>query len=90
LRKTRMSMLYGTSEYLELAPGLLAIHRKYLDEHTWVLINTTAQPFELSMDNQVPLTPLLGTLLKAEDGKASLQPWGCAAFDVRPYTSVQR
>ena len=49
LRKSRMSMLYGQTSYTELAPGLLAIHRSYLSENTWVLINTTGQPYDLTL-----------------------------------------
>lgn len=84
LRNKRMSMLYGQTRYAEIAPGLLAIHRSYLQENTWVLINTTGQPFELRMDTGAPLVPLIGSLDAKEDGTVAIKAWGAAAFDARP------
>lgn len=84
LRNARMSMLYGQTRYSEIAPGLLAIHRSYLKENTWVLINTTAQPFDLTMDNEAPLQPLMGSAKTNKDGGIAIKAWGAAAFDVRP------
>lgn len=90
LRKQRMSLLYGTTEYSELSRGLLAIHRTYLDEHTWVLINTSGQPYELYLDNGATLKPLLGTLDTSKPGQTILTPWGCAAFDAPPLARKRR
>lgn len=84
LRKGRMSMIYGQTSYEELAPGLLAIHRNYLNENTWVLVNTTGQPFNLSVDNGAPLRPLVGALDANASGTFAIKPWGVAAFDVPP------
>ena len=84
LRKSRMSMLYGQTFYTELAPGLLAIHRNYLSENTWVLINTTGQPYDLALDTGEPLQPLVGTLDSTDSGGFAIKAWGAAAFDVRP------
>ena len=77
-------MMYGQTAYSELAPGLLAIHRSYLDENTWVLINTTGQPYNLSVETGEPLHPLLGTLESVPSGGFAIKPWGAAAFVVRP------
>ncbi len=90
LRKSRMSLLYGTTQYRELAPGLLAIHRSYLSENTWVVINTTGQSYEITLDTGDPLTPLIGTLSASNEGQSTLQAWGCAAFDVRPNLAVAK
>lgn len=84
LRKSRMSLMYGTTEYREIAPGLLAIHRTYLNENTWVLINTTGNSFEITVDTDDPLRPLIGSLKTLKDGQLTLKAWGCAAFDVQP------
>ena len=84
LRKSRMSLMYGTTEYREIAPGLLAIHRTYLNENTWVLINTTGNSFEITVDTDDPLMPLIGSLKTLKDGQLTLKAWGCAAFDVQP------
>ena len=84
LRKSRMSLMYGTTEYREIAPGLLAIHRTYLNENTWVLINTTGNSFEITVDTDDPLMPLIGSLKTLKDGQLALKAWGCAAFDVQP------
>ena len=87
LRNQRMSLLYGQTHYSEIAPGLLAIHRNYLGENTWVLINTTGQPFDLNLDDGKALTPLLGSLEARPDGSVLIKAWGAAAFDASP--SVQ-
>ncbi|MDA0912853.1 MAG: alpha-amylase family glycosyl hydrolase [Bacteroidetes bacterium] len=84
LRNSRMSLIYGQTAYSELAPGLLAIHRQYLDENTWVLINTTSVPYVIESKVDSPLSPLIGTLEKNENGANEIKPWGCAAFDVKP------
>ena len=84
LRNSRMSMMYGQTAYSELAPGLLAIHRSYLNENTWVLINTTGQPYDLSVATGEPLRPLIGALDADDLGGFAIKPWGAAAFDVRP------
>ena len=84
LRTSRMSMLYGQTSYTELAPGLLAIHRSYLSENTWVLINTTGQPYDLALDTGEPLQPLVGMLDPTTSGGYAIKAWGAAAFDVRP------
>lgn len=84
LRKERMSMLYGQTSYSEMAPGLLAIHRNYLNESTWVLINTTEQTYDLALDTDEPLKPLIGTLEATTSGGFTLQAGCAAAFDVCP------
>ena len=84
LRNARMSMIYGQTSYSEIAPGLLAIHRSYLQENTWVLINTTGTPFDLATDNGSPLKPLIGSVITNEDGALAIKAWGAAAFEVRP------
>ena len=84
LRKSRMSMLYGQTSYKELEPGLLAIHRSYLNENTWVLINTTGEAFRLSLDTGEPLRPLVGAIESDASGRYAIKAWGAAAFDVRP------
>lgn len=77
-------MMYGQTVYSELAPGLLAIHRSYLNENTWVLINTTGQPFDLSVNTGEPLRPLIGALDANDSGGFAIKPWGASAFDVLP------
>jgi cyclomaltodextrinase len=41
LRTSRMSMMYGSTDYEEVAPGCLQITRRYLGEETRILINKT-------------------------------------------------
>ena len=60
-----MSLLYGQTDYKEIQPGVLQIKRKYLQEETLVIINTS--------DAKIT-TPIVDKNYSVLIGQANLQP----------------
>lgn len=80
LRKNRMSLMYGQTNHTEIAPGLLGIQRTYLNETTWVLINTTKHPMSVSSRTGVLDAPLLGKHERRSNGEIILAASACIAL----------
>jgi glycosidase len=50
LRRSRMSMLYGSCEIVALSPTLLKITREYLSEKSVIYINKSSEKVELKLE----------------------------------------
>jgi glycosidase len=74
LRRSRMSMLYGSTELKEVQPQLLRITRQYLGERTTVFINTSNAG--LSLVGLEDVLPLVGML-----DQGAIPPHTAMAFD---------
>ena len=74
LRRSRMSMLFGSTRMEEVQPQLLRITRQYLGEHTTVFIN--ASNTGLSPDGLDGAIPLVGML-----HQGTIPPYTAIAFD---------
>lgn len=81
LRKSRMSLLYGQTEHREIAPGLLSIRRTYLNETTWVLINTSKRSMRIADSSGKLNAPLLGDHVWEAGGEITLPASACIALD---------
>lgn len=76
MRRSRMSMTYGTTSWDEPQEGLLHIKRTYLTESTHVLLNRTGAPLFIPSDLKQPNSLLAGSM--TEDGM--VPPYGAIAF----------
>ena len=77
LRRSRMSMMYGSTAYAVLAPGLLRIDRTYLGERTIVLINSGEAPVRVTWPEGAPR--ILAGNGTAIDGAIDLPVGGAVA-----------
>ena len=77
LRRSRMSMLYGTTEFELVSKDLLRIRRSYLGESTDLYLNRGASPAALPDGAMQPARMLAGLL--TEGGQ--VPAWGAVAFD---------
>jgi glycosidase len=76
MRRSRMSMTYGTTSWNEPQDGLLHIERTYLTESTHVVLNRTGTPLPLPSGLKQPKSLLAGSM--TDDGM--VPPYGAIAF----------
>ena len=77
LRRSRMSMLYGTTRFDVLNDAVLHIQRSYLGEVTDIYLNRESSPAPLpELGTGQPVPVLAGSL--TSDGQ--LPAWGAVAF----------
>jgi glycosidase len=81
LRKSRMSLIYGQTNYRTPYEGVLEIKRSYLDETTLVFINTSQHDFAFQADAPKNLRPLTRNAT-AGNGQFIIPAKSCLAFDV--------
>jgi len=77
LRRSRMSMLYGTTEFELVSKDLLRIRRSYLGESTDLYLNRGASPAALPDGAMQPARMLAGLLTEG----GHVPAWGAVAFD---------
>jgi cyclomaltodextrinase / maltogenic alpha-amylase / neopullulanase len=81
LRTSRMSLMYGQTNYRTPSEGVLEIKRSYLDETTLVFINTSQHDYAFQADPPKELRPLTQNTT-AGNGQFIIPAKSCLAFDV--------
>jgi cyclomaltodextrinase len=71
LRRSRMSMLYGSTRYSSPEPGILVIERDYLDEHTIIWINKRPNAVTLTLIPSEKRPSLRPEMLLAGEGQVA-------------------
>ena len=77
LRQSRMSLLFGTTDFELVSPDLLRIRRTYLGEITDLYLNRGKSPVSLPDGAMQPARMLAGLLTEG----GTIPAWGAVAFD---------